>query len=228
MADDPIVVHDMNAAATTRAAEQSKDTAKAIFGQVMFLVAVTAAFFAVGGYMGRNLSTGWMWACLIGGFVLMFGLNFARKSPALGMGVLFSMGLLLGLGFGPMLNAYASLDNGGSIIAQAGGATALFIAGFGAYGYATRRDLSGWSRGLFWALLALIAFGIVTIFVSIPQGQLIYSVLGLGVFAALTIFDFNRLRRAQTGDVVWIACSIFLDVLNVFLFMLQILGGNRS
>ncbi len=51
----------------------------------------------------------------------------------------------------------------------------------GAYGYATRRDLSSWGRTLFWALLGLIAFGIVAIFVSIPNSNIIYAVAGLGI-----------------------------------------------
>ena len=46
--------------------------------------------------------------------------------------------------------------------------------GDGAYGYATRRDLSSWARTLFWALLALIVFGIITIFVAIPNGNIIW------------------------------------------------------
>jgi hypothetical protein len=66
-----------------------------------------------------------------------------------------------------------------SALWQAGGATALFIAGFGAAGYATERDLSAIVRVCFWALLALIVFGIVLIFVHIPHGDLIYSVIGL-------------------------------------------------
>jgi modulator of FtsH protease len=65
---------------------------------------------------------------------------------------------------------------------QAGGATALFIAGFGAAGYATRRDLAPVARASFSALAALIVFGIVLIFVHIPGADLVYSVLGLVIF----------------------------------------------
>jgi modulator of FtsH protease len=63
--------------------------------------------------------------------------------------------------------------------------------------------------------------------VNIPGGRIIYSVLGLGIFGAFTIFDFNRLRRATAGQAVPIAAGIFLDIFNVFLFMLQLLGGGR-
>ena len=103
-----------------------------------------------------------------------------------------------------------------------GGATALFIAGFGAAGYATRRDLSGIARVSFWALLALIVFGIVLIFVHIPGGELIYSVLGLVIFAGFTLFDFQRVRRSSDiNSAPFLAASIFLDILNVFLFFLD-------
>ena len=55
--------------------------------------------------------------------------------------------------------------------------------------------------------------------VRIPHGSLIYAVLGLVIFAGLTMFDFQRLRRATELDSApLIAASIFLDVLNVFLF----------
>ena len=111
---------------------------------------------------------------------------------------------------------------------QAAGATAGFVAACGAYGYATRRDLSSWARGLFWALLGLIAFGIIGLFIAIPGGNIIYCIAGLAIFGAFTIFDFNRLRRASMSSAVPIAAGIFLDVFNVFLFMLRIFGGGRS
>ena len=105
---------------------------------------------------------------------------------------------------------------------QAGGATALFIAGFGAAGYATRRDLTALARISFWALLALIVVGIVLIFVNIPGGDLVYSILGLVIFAGFTMFDFQRLRTTtETATAPLLAASIFLDILNVFLFFLR-------
>jgi modulator of FtsH protease len=71
-------------------------------------------------------------------------------------------------------------------------------------------------------------FGIVAIFVSIPNGHLIYAVAGLGIFGAYTIFDFNRLRRAGADSAVVIAASIFLDIFNIFLLFLDLFGGERE
>jgi modulator of FtsH protease len=137
-----------------------------------------------------------------------------------------AVGATLGLAMAPTLVYYASTNP--QALWQAGGATALFIAGFGAAGYATRRDLSGLARLCFWALVALIVLGIVLIFVNIPYGSLIYSVLGLLIFAGLTMFDFQRLRRSSDLDSApLLAASIFLDALNVFLFFLRIFSRNN-
>ena len=86
--------------------------------------------------------------------------------------------------------------------------------------------MSPWSRVLFWALLALLVFGLVAIFVSIPHANVIWAVAGLVVFGGYTIFDFNRLRRTGADSAVPIAASIFLDVANVFLFFLELFGGR--
>jgi FtsH-binding integral membrane protein len=100
---------------------------------------------------------------------------------------------------------------------QAAGTTGGFVAGLGVAGYATRRYLSSWYRVLFWALLGLIVFGLVALFVSIPNENIIWSVAGLVIFGGYTVLDFNRLRRSGQGEAVPIAASIFLNVLNIFL-----------
>jgi len=217
--------------AAERAAGVAVAGAREIFAKVMFLVAVTAGFAAAGAYVGRDLSGGWAIACWVGAFVLIMAMSFGRRRQEAGplqLTMLFALGLLLGMAVGPTLNAYASVEGGGEVIAQAAGLTGLFMAGTGAVGYLTKRDLSWLGRISFIGLIALIVFGIVAIFVSIPNENVIWCVGGLVVFAGLTIFDFWRLRRAGNEDVALIALSIFLDAFNVFLFFLQILGGGRD
>jgi FtsH-binding integral membrane protein len=205
----------------------ARDRTRELFGQVMGLVALTVGCTALGAYVGRDLSGGTGLLLFIGAFACIIGLNVAtaRGAEQVAIGLLFGLGLLLGLAVAPVISAYADADP--AALWQAAGSTALFVAACGSYGYATRRDLSSWARTLFWALLALIAFGIVGIFVSIPNGHIIYAVAGLGIFGAYTIFDFNRLRRANPGDAVPIAAGIFLDIFNIFLFALQLFGGNQ-
>lgn len=202
--------------------------ARAVFGQTMGLVAVTIGFFALGAYIGRDIEGTTGLIVMLASFVPLIALNFAvkRASQSLAIALLFAFGLMFGIGLGPVLNAYVQADP--AAVWQAGGATALFVAALGAYGYATKRDLSSWGRTLLFALLGLIAFGIVAIFVSIPGENIIYAGLGLIVFGFLTIFDFNRLRRSGMEMAPLIAASIFLDVVNIFLFFLQLFGGNRN
>jgi uncharacterized protein len=206
----------------------SADARKEVFARTMGLVAATVGVFALGTWAGHDLPFGWAIAFYIAGFGCLIGLMFSRnRSHTFSITLLFGMGALLGLGLGPTIQAYIDAF-GAAVVAQAAGATALFIAGFGAWGYATRRDLAKLARVAFFALLALIVFGIVMIFVQIPSGQLIWCIAGLAIFAVFTMYDFQRLKSAHPDDAVFLAASIFLDVLNVFLFMLQLLGLSRD
>ena len=199
-----------------------------LFAQTMGYVAATAALFALGAWLGRNLTGGVGIVAFIAAFAVLIGMRFAaRRSVPLTVGLLAAFGLLIGLAVAPTVAYYGSMDP--RALWQAGGATALFIAGFGAAGYATRRDLTVIARVCFWALVALIVFGIVLIFVHIPDGALVYSVLGLVIFAGFVLFDFQRLRTNTDITVApLLAASIFLDVLNVFLFFLQIFSNQEQ
>ena len=207
-------------------ATATRDETRTLFSHVMWLVALAAGCFALGCYAGRDLSAGWSIIWFIAGFGCLIALNFARRaSSTVSVALLLGMGLLLGLGMGPVVAYYTVTSP--QAVWQAAGATALFMAGFGAYGYATRRDLSMVGRISFFALVGLIIFAIILIFVKIPHGDLIYALLGLVIFAGLTMFDFQRLRRSQgMASAPLIAASIFLDALNVFLFFLRIFGGR--
>jgi modulator of FtsH protease len=206
----------------------SRDTSRALLGPVMGFVASTVAFAGLGAYLGRDLSGGGAIVFFLAAFACILGLNAAaaRGREPLAIVLLFTLGLLLGIAVAPTLAAYSDTDP--AALWQAAGATAAFVAALGSYGYATRRDLSGLSRTLFWALLALIVFGLVALFVSIPGGNVIYALAGLAIFGGFTVVDFNRLRRAGQNAAVPIAASIFLDIFNVFVLLLGLLGGRRD
>jgi modulator of FtsH protease len=199
-----------------------------LFGQTMGLVALTAAFFAAGAYAGRNLGQGAVTISWIAAFVILLIMNFAaRRSPVGATVLLVIFGALMGAASAPTLVFYAQTEP--AILWQAGGATALFVGAFGTFGYLTKRDLSAWRRISFIALLILLVAGIVLIFVHIPHASLIYAVLGLVIFAGLTAADFQRLRRARgINSAPLLAASIFLDILNVFMFFLRIFGNGRD
>ena len=207
-------------------ASTTRDETATLFGQTMGLVAVTAGLFALGAYLGRHSAYHWSLLWFIAAFASLIGINMvAKHSEQAAVFVLFGFGVLMGLAVAPTIAYYANANP--QALWQAGGATGLFVAGFGAAGYATRRDLSAIARYFFWALVALIVFGLVLVFVQIPHGSLIYAVLGLLIFAGITMFDFQRLRRAKDiRTAPLLAASIFLDILNVFLLLLSLFGGG--
>jgi len=210
-------------------ATATRDQSRALFSHVMWLVAAATGFFALGTFAGRDLSPGWSIAWFFAGFGCLIAMNFTRRSSGgASVVLLMCVGLFLGLAMGPAVVHYTTTSP--KAVWQAAGATALFILGLGSYGYATRRDLSAIGRISFFALIGLIVFGIILIFVRLPHGDVIYAVIGLVVFAGLTAYDFQRLRRAtDMASAPLIAASIFLDALNVFLFFLRIFsGGGRD
>jgi FtsH-binding integral membrane protein len=136
----------------------------------MGLVACTAGCFALGAYLGRHLSGAVVIVGYIAAFACLIGMRFAvRAGGSLTTVLLLAFGLLIGVAVAPTLLSYGATDP--RALWQAGGATALFIAGFGAAGYVSRRDLAPLARVCFVELLGPIVFGIVLVFVSIPTGR---------------------------------------------------------
>lgn len=201
---------------------------RAVFARTMGLVALTCGCAAAGAYLGRNLHGVTWFLPWIGAFGCIFGLNVAaaRDRHELALVLLFGLGLLLGLSAGRTISYFAATQP--KVVWEAAGATGLTVAAMGSIGYATRRDLSSIYRFLFFALLALIVFGLVRIFVNIPAVDRIYALAGIAIFSGYTLVDFNRLRRAGQRDVVPLAAGIFLDVFNLFLLFLQLFGQNRE
>jgi modulator of FtsH protease len=197
-----------------------------LFGRVMALVALTVGFATLGVWAARDWGgAGWFVAWLLA-LGCLIGLNVAnaRGSTGLAMTLLFAFGLLIGASVATTVNYYAATDP--TAVRQAFGATALFVAALGSGGYAVRRDLSFLYRLAFWLLLALLAAGIVLIFVRIPAAYTAWSIAGLAIFGLYTVIDFNRLRRAGTDEAIPLAAGIFLDVLNIFLLFLRLFARS--
>jgi FtsH-binding integral membrane protein len=203
------------------------DRTRSLFGQAMGVVAITAGCFTLAAYLNRGGSSAGAQAGYFFAYACLVAMKFTvRRSTAGAIVLLLVFGALLGLATSPVL---AYFTRAGAQLWQAGGATALFIAGFGAIGYAARRDLSALWRVSFVGLLLLIVFGIVLIFVHVSHGALIYSALGLLIFAGLITVDFQRLRRRRNLDSgPLIAVSIFLDALNVFMVVMRFIGGGTE
>jgi FtsH-binding integral membrane protein len=216
----------MTATGYAAAPRTGASPAAALFGRVMGLVALTVGCATLGVFVARDWGgAGWFIAWLLA-LGCLIGLNVANARGATGVALvlLFAFGLLIGASIATTVNYYAATDP--TAVRQAFGATALFVGGLGAGGYAVRRDLSFLYRIAFWLLLALLVAGVVLIFVRIPAAYTAWSIFGLAVFGLYTVIDFNRLRRAGTQEAIPLAAGIFLDVLNIFLLFLRIFGRS--
>ena len=151
----------------------------------MGLVALTTGFATLGVYLFRNAGGAFWFIAWLVAMGCLVGLNVAnsRGNHSLALGLLFAFGLLLGASVASTVNYYSATDP--TAVRQAFGATALFVGGLGATGYAIRKDLSFLYRILFWLLLGLILGGVVLIFVHIPAAYTAYALGGPGDLRAL-------------------------------------------
>jgi len=198
-----------------------------LLGQVMFLVAVALAFAAAGTYLGRNLAFGTGEICEFAaiGMILVQMFVPALRYGRLGMIWLFGLALLLGVGLGPVISAYAALDR--SALYEAAGGTAITVAAMGSYGFATSRDLIRWARPLFFALMGVFILSLVLVLVHAGSHLVLDVIIYVLVSAYLAIY-FQVIRRTATErDVVWIASGVFINIVNVFLTLLRIFANQR-
>jgi FtsH-binding integral membrane protein len=114
-----------------------------------------------------------------------------------------------------------------------GQAGILTFSAFGAlslYSLTSRRDFSAWGSFLTVGLLVLIVALIINSFVASVGAYLWLSAVGVLIFSGLLVFDtwrFMRSGRFGQDDYVFAAVQIYLDLLNMFMFILSLLGGGR-
>lgn len=135
---------------------------------------------------------------------------------------------------GVSLSLIISMFTTASIVNALVGTTVSFGA-LAAWGYFTKRDISGWGPFLFAGVIGLIIASIVGIFVESTALQMTLNVLTILIFLGLTAYDMNRIRdmfwSADQGEIArmqWFAAlSLYINFINIFVSLLQ-LFGNRE
>lgn len=117
--------------------------------------------------------------------------------------------------------------------------TTIMFASLSLWGYVTKKDLSGWGTFLIMGVVGLIVASIINMFVASLAISWTIAVLGVLIFAGLTAYDTQNikntyLQHAHTGDTEWLgkaaimgALSLYLDFINMFMFLLQLLGNRE-
>lgn len=180
------------------------------------------------------------------GLVIMFAplailliSSFAMKNPSpLGANIVYwSVVSLIGVGMGAIVYVYARQPEGMFIVSKAFLTTAVAFGGLSLWGYTTKKDLSGWGTFLIMGVIGIIVASILNMFLfQSPMMHTIISVVGLLLFAGLTAFDTQRLKRMYgqiAGDTRAIsvattygALSLYLNFVNMFQFLLSMMSDR--
>ena len=151
----------------------------------------------------------------------------ARKNAPRALAFVFLFNLVMGVSIAPIIYVYSRRDPG--IVAQAGLLTLSTFAVLTLYTWMSRRDFSAWGSFLIIGVWVLLGTMLLNYFFGNATGGLWIAAVGVLVFSGLLVFDTWRLRNVYgPDDYVPAAVQIYLDLLNMFLFILQLLGGGRS
>ena len=199
----------------------------------VLLTGIVALLFASSGYAEQVLMTPLRWLIILAplGFVMAmsFGLN-KMKTSTLQM-LFWAFAVTMGLSMSSIFLVY----NGVSI-AQTFFAVAAGFAGLSLYGYTTKRDLSGFGTFLIMGVVGLFIAMLINMFLQSPAMMLAISAIGVLLFAGLTAYDTQRIKSMYAyvagtemmgKAVIMGALSLYLDFINMFMFLLQFMGQRR-
>ncbi len=197
-------------------------------------LATTAAVAFYVAHAAPQLMTGGVaMVCIILQLVLVVTISNAVQRVAAPLATLLFVlySALVGVTFSVLFKVYANVTLGTVFLETAGVFGAMSI-----FGYVTKRDLSRLGSFLFMALIGLVLASIVNIFVHSSMMQTIVSYAGILIFVGLTAVDTQRLKgialqtsnnRSMASRLAIVgSLMLYLDFINLFLFMLQVMGGN--
>ncbi len=161
--------------------------------------------------------------------VISWGIN--RINATVALGLFFGYAATLGLTIGLIVTAYT----GESVATAFLSASAMFGAA-AIYGATTKRSLAGIGGILFMGLIGLVVAMILNMFLGSTVLGYVISIVGVVIFTALTAYDVQRIQSgdlaARTGSMekaaVLGALRLYLDFINLFLFLLRLFGGSRN
>jgi len=176
-----------------------------------------------------------LWGLIIGELALVFGLSAAINKLSLPVATLMFVlySVLNGATLSSIFLVYTE-----SSIASVFGITAITFTVMAVYGYFTKKDLTSWGRILFMGLIGIIIASVVNIFVKSSGLNLIISYIGVLLFVGLTAYDSQKIKEMfmQAPDAgegmqklaLLGALTLYLDFINLFLYLLRILGSSRD
>ncbi len=201
--------------------------AMGITGVVAYLTSTSPAL------LSAIYTTPLQWVVMLAplGFVFFLSARVHKMSASAAQITFWLFSAVMGLSLSYIFLAYT-----GESVVKIFFITAGAFAGLSLLGYTTKKNLSGMGTFLFMGLIGLIIAMVVNIFLQSPAMQFVISAAGVLIFAGLTAYDTQQIKNmydeADGGEVVTKksimgALRLYLDFLNLFLFLLQ-LFGNRN
>ena len=165
-------------------------------------------------------------------FVFGFAAGINKMAPATARIVFFAFAGVMGISLSWIFLVFT-----GDSIVQTFFVTAAAFGSLSLWGYTTKRDISGWGSFLFMGLVGLILASIVNIFLGSSAMHFAISVIGVLVFAGLTAYDTQKIKNtydfvahdatAASRASIMGALQLYLDFINLFMFLLQFLGNRE-
>ena len=155
---------------------------------------------------------------------LLIGMHVNRKDTTNGLMWLLAFAGFMGLFLGPMLGLIAtSIVNGPMLIATSLILTALVTAGLTLYGIYSQRDFSVFGGFLSMALFGLIGVGLLNAFLGFSPLILMHACFGVVIFSLFLLYDISMVKNGRFDSPITAACALFLDIVNLFVDILQIM-----
>jgi len=164
---------------------------------------------------------------LIIGFISMLVLMFAisyNKQSITGLFLLFVFTALMGAFIGPTVGMYLELPNGPELVGYALGSTAMIFFGLSYYALTTKNDFSFMGGFLMTGLIVLIVAMIANIFLQLALMQIVISSVAILIFSGYILYDTSQMVHDSEGNYIEMTLSLYLDIINLFLHLLRILG----
>ena len=226
--------------AQTRAGEYDEGLRKYMLGVynymtvAMVITGVIAYFTSTSAAMVQLIfGTPLVWVVMLAplGFVLFLSFRINKMSAGTAQFTFWAYSAAMGLSLASIFLMY-SLPSITKIFLI----TAISFAGLSLVGYTTKKDLSGMGSFLIMGLIGIIGASLVNLFLGSPALEFVISVVGVLVFAGLTAYDTQQIKNmyyaADSGEVVTKksimgALRLYLDFINLFLFLLQLFGSRE-
>ena len=160
--------------------------------------------------------------------VLLIGLQFVKNKPGINLVVMFGFVFMTGLMLAPLLARTLGMSGGGAIVGNAFAMTSVIFGAMSFYAIKTTKDFSGYGKPLMIALVVIIIFSVINIFLGSPLFSILISGAVVILFSILVTYDTQNIIRGAYETPIDGAIALYLDFLNIFTALLHLFGifGN--